>query len=106
MLNKVMQVGILRNISEKREFSNGKCTCTLILEIPRPFKNSDGENESDIVKVTLWNDVCRHTCTNIEINSIVGVQERISCKSEESSLEIVADKISYLAQAKPNKEEA
>lgn len=73
---------------------------TLTLAVTRPFKNMDGNYETDFIKITLWNGVAQSTCDYTQKGDIVGVKGRVAMKDTEVSFadqsQIFKKKISIL----------
>ena len=91
---------------------SGKKTTTVTLAVPRNYKNGEGEYETDYLDCTLWTNVAENTTEYCQTGDMVGVKGRIQSRtivSEDGSkrrkTEIVAEKVTFLAQSPKNKEE-
>lgn len=103
MLNQIVLVGRVKEIPTLQESSTGKKTATLRLELERPFKNSNGEYEQDLISIVLWNGVAETVSDICKLNDIIGVKGRIQSYSYEGkdgntyhNYDIIAEKISFL----------
>lgn len=112
MLNQVVLVGRIVRSPELRVTENGKKTATVTLAVPRNYKNMNGEYETDFLDCTLWTNVAENTTEYCQTGDMVGVKGRIQTRviqnedgSKKKKTEIVAEKVSFLAQA-PNKTES
>ena len=101
--NMINQVTLIGRIVEKpilRSYENDVNVATLTLAVTRPFKNMDGNYETDFIKITLWNGVAQSTCDYTQKGDIVGVKGRVAMKDTEVSFaeqsQIFKKKISIL----------
>ena len=112
MLNQVVLVGRLVKTPELRVTENGKKTATVTLAVPRNYKNMNGEYDTDFLECTLWTNVAENTTEYCQTGDMVGVKGRIQTRiiqsedgTRKKKTEIVAEKVTFLAQA-PSKKEA
>lgn len=98
MLNCLTTVGRLVSDPQINETEEGKKVATITLAVPRSFKNADGAYDTDFIPVTLWSNITSNTCEYCKKGDLVGVKGRI--QSIDGKLEIVAEKISFLASKK------
>ena len=54
MINNVVLTGRIAELPKLRETATGIKYATILLDIVRPFKNSNGIYDSDKISVTLW----------------------------------------------------
>ena len=108
MLNQVVLVGRLVKTPELRVTNNGKKTAMVTLAVPRNYKNPDGEYETDFLDCVLWTNVAENTTEYCQTGDMVGVKGRIQTRviqnedgSKKKKTEIVAEKVTFLAQS-PN----
>lgn len=112
MLNQVVLVGRLVKTPELRVTDNGKKTSTITLAVPRNYKNINGEYDTDFLDCTLWTNVAENTSEYCQTGDMVGVKGRIQTRviqnedgSKKKKTEIVAEKVTFLAQSPSNKKE-
>ena len=112
MLNQVVLVGRLVKTPELRVTGNGKKTATVTLAVPRNFKNPDGEYETDFLDCILWTNVAENTTEYCQTGDMLGVKGRIQTRviqnedgTKKKKTEIVAEKVTFLAQSPNNKED-
>lgn len=112
MLNQVVLVGRIVKTPELRVTESGKKTTTVTLAVPRNYKNGEGEYETDYLDCTLWTNVAENTTEYCQTGDMVGVKGRIQSRtiitedgSKRRKTEIVAEKVTFLAQSPKNKEE-
>ena len=86
MLNQFIIVGKIDTVNKEDDKS------LLIINVPRSYKNENGEYESDTLKIQVYsnisdalNDYCKH-------GDVVGVKGRI----QEDNI-LIAEKVSFLS---------
>ena len=111
MLNQVVLVGRIVRTPELRVTETGKKTATVTLAVPRSYKNMDGEYDTDFLDCILWTNVAENTTEYCQTGDMVGVKGRIQSRvilnddgSKKKKTEIVAEKVTFLAQSPINKE--
>ena len=107
MLNQIILVGRLtRNITVNKS-ENGVKVATISLAIPRSFKNSDGEYDTDFIDCVAFDNIAENTCEYCSKGDIVGVKGRVQTRvtekddKKEYSIEIICEKITFLSSKKP-----
>ena len=93
MLNQVVLVGRLTRdpVGEP----NRPCR-EINLAIPRSYKNSEGEYETDFIDCELWNDTIGQSASKYcRKGDIVGVKGRL--ESKENRIVVVAEKLTFLS---------
>lgn len=97
MLNQIIVVGRLVSIKDL----NGETIITIASN--RPFKNAEGEYETDFIDFKLWGAVANSTKEYCKKGDIIGVKGRIQTKVIEDTkvTELVAEKITFLS-SNPN----
>ncbi len=106
MLNSVILVGRLTKDPEVLETENNIKRSSVVVAVPRNFKNQDGKYDTDFIRCTLWNIVAEHTCEYCKKGDIIGVKGRIQSSTYESegkikySMEVIAEKISFLSESR------
>ncbi len=112
MLNQVVLVGRIVKTPELRTTETGKKTATMTLAVPRNYKNMNGEYDTDFLDCTLWTNVAENTSEYCQTGDMVGVKGRIQTRvilnedgSKKKKTEIVAEKVTFLAQSPNRKDE-
>ncbi len=112
MLNQIVLVGRLVKTPELRITENGKKTSTITLAVPRNYKNINGEYETDFLDCTLWTNVAENTSEYCQTGDMIGVKGRVQSRiitqddgTKKKKTEIVAEKVTFLAQAPKKREE-
>ena len=102
MLNQIVIVGRLVKDPELKITEGGKKISSITLAVPRSYKNSNGEYDTDFIRVVLWNMIAEHTCEYCRKGDIIGIRGRIQTssyvKDEETKyrIDIMVSKVSFL----------
>lgn len=78
MINNVILVGRVVEQPSKIVTEKNQTFATLVLAVPRPFKNLEGVIETDFIKCLVWEGLVDTVCSYCTKGSIVGVKGRIS----------------------------
>ena len=72
MLNNTVIVGRLVKDPELRETDNGKKVTSVILAVPRTFKNVNGEYDTDFIPCVLWKGIAENTAEYCKKGDLIG----------------------------------
>ena len=107
MLNQSIVVGRIVNSPELRETENGVKVSSILLAVPRSYKNSTGEYETDFIKCVLWRGVAERTTEYCKKGDLIGVRGRIQTRDIEQEdetlktvMELVAERVTFLSSKK------
>ncbi len=99
-MNQVVLVGRLCQdpeiINKEKENQSGIIT----LAVNRPFKNIDGIYETDFIRCILWNNIALNTFAYCHIGDVIGIKGRLQTKNhkdEKFSMEVIAEKVTFLS---------
>ncbi len=98
MLNQVVLVGRMVDKIEVEKTKNDKPVSNLTLAVPRSFKNTDGEYETDFIDIKLFGALAENTSEYCGKGDIVGVKGRIEGKS--GKMIVIAEKVTFLSSKK------
>ena len=110
MLNQVVLVGRLTSDPEAVQLEGGHKKSIFNVAVPRSFKNSNGEYETDFIRCLLWDAIATSTAEYCHKGDIVGIKGRIQVTQyEENSekkylTEVVAEKVTFLSSKKQGEE--
>ena len=102
MLNQVVIVGRLVRDPELRETENGRKMTHITLAVPRGYKNTDGEYETDFIDCTLWTGVAESTTEYCHKGDLIGIKGRLQTSSYEKDGEkkyvtsVIVEKVTFL----------
>lgn len=111
MLNQVILVGrlthdiVLEKCKDKDKFQEGKNYAVITLAIPRSFKNADGVYDTDFISTIAYDNIATNTAEYISKGDIVGVKGRTAKSSQDSELQIIAEKVTFLSKSKSEESE-
>lgn len=95
-------VGKIKELPGLKETVNGIKTCTVTVEIERPFANSEGIYESDEVIVEVWRGLAETVCNACKEGDWLSIKGRISSSRYERNNHsylnyvLIAEKIGFL----------
>ena len=78
MYNYFMLIGKIVNDIEIREYEGGKRVVNLCLLVTRPFKNFEGNYDSDFLNISLWEYLADLAVERLKNGTKVGIKGRIS----------------------------
>ena len=106
MLNQAVLVGRIVQDPELKETEKGKVS-NITLAVPRSFKNSKGEYDTDFISCVLWKGIAENIAEYCKKGDLVGIKGRIQTRNVEFDdethkqfVEIVAEKVTFLSSKK------
>ncbi len=109
MLNYAVLVGRIAKEPELKDTDKGKVS-NITLAVPRSFKNSNGEYDTDFISCVLWKGIAESTVQYCKKGDLVGVKGRIQTRDVEFDdqthkqfVEVIAEKVTFLSSK--NKED-
>jgi len=106
-MNRVEFIGNVTKDIELQKSNNGLSYCNFTLAIPRPFKNGNGEKESDYIRIKAWRDLAENVCKYVHKGDKVAVCGKIQGNSYQDengekkySTEVVADEVEFIITKK------
>ena len=106
MLNQIVLVGRITQDPKVTELEDGKKVCNITVDIPRSYKNENGEYDTDFVKCTMWSGVAENTSEYCKQGDLIGIKGRIQTRviekdnSKQTIQEVIAEKVTFLAKSK------
>lgn len=103
MLNFIVLAGKIVEMPVLKETVNGTKYATVVLEVTRPFKNSNSQYDHDRISVTMWKGIAETAMEACSLGDILGVKGRLQSFSVEKenqtyyNYEIVAEHVSFMA---------
>ncbi len=111
MLNQTVLVGRLVRDPELYETESGLKVSSVVLAVPRSYKNSDGEYETDFIPCTLWRGIAENTAEYVKKGDLIGIKGHVQTRSYEKDdekkyvTEIIAEKVTFLSSKRPEEAE-
>ena len=96
-MNNVVLVGRIVKDLEIEENESKKVT-TVTIAVNRPFKNADGEYETDFIPCRLWDSIATNTCEYCKKGDVIGVKGKI--QSDDSGAYVIAERVTFLSSKK------
>ena len=103
MLNQTVIVGRIVKDPELRETENGNKVTNITLAVPRTFKNTNGEYDTDFIPCILWRGIAENAVQYCHKGNLVGLKGRVQSRTiekedkKETIMELVAEKITFLS---------
>ena len=106
MLNQLVVVGRLVKDPELRKTENGKNVTNITLAVPRSYKNSNGEYETDYIDCVLWSNVAETTTEYCHKGDLLGIKGRVQSRMIQKKkkklrhlTEVVGERVTFLSSA-------
>ena len=106
MLNQLVVVGRLVKDPELRKTDTGRNITNITLAVPRSYKNSNGEYDTDFIDCILWSNVAETTTEYCHKGDLLGVKGRIQTRLIENEeekkrqvTEIIAERVTFLSSS-------
>lgn len=102
MINQTVLVGRLTKDPDLRITPSGVSTASFTLACDRPFKNQQGEKETDFIRCVVWRKAAENVANYLKKGSLAGVEGRIQTRSYDGDngrvfiTEVVADRVQFL----------
>lgn len=106
MVNSAVIVGRVVERPEKLKSEKGVTFGVLTLAVQRPFKNMEGDYDTDFIKCLLWEGIVENCCEFCTKGSIVGIRGRLQTRTSEvlfkdeskniSRLDLIAERVSFI----------
>ncbi|HCJ4262176.1 TPA: single-stranded DNA-binding protein [Listeria innocua] len=111
MMNRVVLVGRLTKDPDLRYTPSGVAVATFTLAVNRPFKNTQGEQETDFIQCVVWRKPAENAANFLKKGSMAGVDGRIQTRNYEDNdgkrvfvTEVVAETVQFLEPKNNNAE--
>ena len=110
MLNQVVLVGRIVYDLELKKNDSGKKYLSLMLAIPRSFKNIEGTYDTDFIRCIVWDNVASNTSEYCKKGDIVGLNGRLQSRlverndKKENIMEVIGEKVTFLTSSKEKEE--
>ena len=111
MLNQAILIGRIVREPELVQTEKGNVS-NITLAVPRSFKNSEGQYDTDFISCVLWKGVAENTAEYCKKGDLVGIRGRIQTRDVELDdetkkhyVEVVADKVTFLSSKRQEEAE-
>ena len=104
MMNIFIAIGKLVEVPVLKETTNGTKHATLLLEVERGFRNSDGVFENDLMQVEIWRGVAETVVDCCKIGELLTIKGRVQANPYQNNegvnfinYDIIAEKVTFLS---------
>ena len=109
MNNNLILVGRLTKEAKLKEVGGNTFT-KITIAIPKPYKNVNGEYETDFFEITLWGPTAKNVVEYCGKGDLIGISGRLQTRTIENKdgikkqiMEIIGEKVTYLSSSNKNK---
>lgn len=101
-MNLFCLVGQIAEIPTLKETAGGLKVATVLLKVQRPFANSDGTFEYDLIPIELWRGIAETLCNIATIDTWISTKGRVSTRPYEKdgrtfqNPTFIAESVKYL----------
>lgn len=106
-MNRVVLVGRLARDPELRYTPAGQAVASFTVAVNRPFKNQQGEQETDFINCVVWRKPAENLANYMKKGNLIGIEGRIQTRSYEGQdgkmvyvTEVLAENIQFLESKK------
>lgn len=99
MSNQLFLVGRLTKDIEIEKIDDDKEMAILDLAIPRNFKNTNGEYDTDFVQIYAFNGIVSSAYEYCHVGDLIGIKGRIE-SGNDKTIRLVAEKLTFLSSSK------
>lgn len=96
MTNQTILVGRLVDKPILEETENGRNSTTIVLAIPRYFRNDNGEYETDFIPVSLVGHTACAVNEYCKQGDLIGVRGRIA-KLPNNDIQVIGENVTFLS---------
>lgn len=107
MYNRIILIGRLTRDPELRYVPSGAPVASFTLAVDRPFKDQQGNRETDFIDVVAWRKLAEQVSQYMSKGRMVAVEGRLQIRSYETQdgqkrkvAEVVADGVRFLDRAR------
>ncbi|KNZ70315.1 single-strand binding protein [Thermincola ferriacetica] len=109
MLNRIILIGRLTKDPELRYTPNGKAVAGFTLAVDRPYKNQQGERETDFINIVVWGKQAENCANYLSKGKLAAVDGSLRIRSFEGQdgqrhwvAEVLAETVRFLSPKDKN----
>ena len=97
-------VGCIEELPSLKETATGVKTCSVMMKVDRPFANSEGIYEQDLIQVGVWRGLAETLCARTHVGDCLAIKGRIASRRYDKedktyyNYAFVAEKIDFLSK--------
>ena len=103
-MNQIVLIGRLSKINNNemlRDDTQRRYT-RITLAVHRNYKNENGEYDTDFIRIKLIGVVAENTIEYCKVGDLIGIRGRIETYGKNNTIEIIAEKVTFLSTKKEN----
>lgn len=93
MLNVITLVGRVVEQPVLKNYDGNFTVATINLAVARPYKNMQGEVETDFFNITVWDSIATNSCDYLRKGDLISVKGRVLTKYQEIKIENEAKEV-------------
>lgn len=104
MLNRIVLIGRLTKDSELRYTPSGIACCSFTLAVERPFKNAQGERETDFINCVVYRKLAENCANFLTKGKMAAIDGRLQIRSYDGQdgqrrwiTEVVGENVRFLS---------
>lgn len=113
MLNRVILMGRLVADPELKTTNSGVSVCSFRIAVDRSYVKNGEQRQADFFDIVAWRSSAEFVCKHFAKGSLIAVDGQLQSRqyqtkdgSNRSTVEVVADNISFTGERKEQKQEA
>lgn len=113
MLNRVILMGRLVADPELKTTNSGVSVCSFRIAVDRSYVKSGEQRQADFFDIVAWRSSAEFVCKHFTKGSLIAVDGQLQSRqyqtkdgSNRSTVEVVADNISFTGERKEQKQES
>lgn len=106
LINQVTLVGRLTRDPELKFTPEGVAVTNIVLAVPRNYRNSSGQIDTDFVQCTLWRRIAENTVQYCRKGQMIGIVGRIQTRNYVNKegqrvyvTEVIGDQVTFLSRS-------
>lgn len=111
MLNRIILIGRLTHDPKLQYTQSGLAVANFTLAVDRPFKNQNGDKETDFIDVIVWRKLAETCAEYLSKGKLAAVDGRLQVRNYEAkdgskrkAVEVVAENVRFLSPASKGEE--
>ena len=113
MLNRVILMGRLVADPELKTTNSGVSVCSFRIAVDRNYVKNGEQRQTDFFDIVAWRSSAEFVCRNFSKGSLIAIDGQLQSRqyqtkdgSNRSTVEVVADNISFTGERKEQKQES
>ena len=100
MLNQVVLVGRLSHDLKIKEIEESKKELSVVLAVPRSFKNEEGIYETDFINCKVCDNMASNVLEYCKKGDLIGIRGRLQVVN--NNIVVIAERVTFLSSKSSN----